>query len=340
MRETIVIRKNLHIIIIIISSILLILIAGLRPIGIDSDSYNYASILHVPLYGFNFTSIEPFVWLIIGLNRYLFSGNEQAFFLMFALLGVTLKLYAIKRISLFPMLSIITYISLYFVLHEMIQIRVGVAAGIFLLSLPDIARRNLTGYLFKTTLACMFHYSAIIMLVVYFFRPNKINKYFYMALPIIGISLAVTGDVILRLINIVIGFFPMILSYRMNLHIFLLGEGISADINLFNIYYSVLLLLYYFLLFNYGKMKSEYDLILIKIFGLMLFSFYALSSVPVLAFRVSEFLGVVLIILIPHSVFMFKQKAIATFSIMVVLITYFVFIMLSQNLNINVLSNL
>lgn len=70
--------------------------------------------------------------------------------MIYAILGVTLKLIAIRRYSLLPIFSIFTYISMYFILHEMTQIRAGVATAIFLFALEDIKDRNLKGYVFKT----------------------------------------------------------------------------------------------------------------------------------------------------------------------------------------------
>lgn len=146
--------KNLTIssktLILILVGILLILVAGLRPIGIDGDSLNYVGVLHVSLSEANFIDKEPTFWIINELNKILFGGNEQTFFLIFAILGVSLKLLAIKKLSLLPFYSIFVYICLYFILHEMTQIRVGVATAIFLLAIPDIYNRNFKTFLFKT----------------------------------------------------------------------------------------------------------------------------------------------------------------------------------------------
>jgi len=54
---------------------------------------------------------------------------------------------------------------------------------------------------------------------------------------------------------------------------------------------------------------------------------------PVLAFRVSEFFEVVLIFLIPHILLAIKEKTIASIPIIIWLSTYFIFIMIIQNLN-------
>lgn len=316
----------------ILVGILLILIAGFRPIGIDRDSLNYVEALSEPI---NLLSKEPFFWIIREINEILFSGSARTFFLIFAILGVALKLLAIKRLSLLPIFSIFTYICLYFVLHEMTQIRVGVASGIFLLSIPDVYNRNFKTFLFKTALATMFHYSAIMMLMVYFLNPRKMNFKLFCLLPLIGIfSIFIfNSKVMISMLNFISLYLPDFLSYKLKLYIYLIEQGIFNKINLFNVYYGSLLIFYYIMILCSRHFKSKYDMLLLKIFGLMLFLFYFFHAVPVLAFRVSEFFGVVLIILIPNFILIFKQKNMIRVILTIWLATYFIFIMVLRLLN-------
>ena len=71
--------------------ILLILIAGLRPIGIDCDSLSYVSVLNVSLSDVNFIDKEPTFWIIDEFNKILFAENVHTFFLIFAIISVSLK---------------------------------------------------------------------------------------------------------------------------------------------------------------------------------------------------------------------------------------------------------
>ena len=314
--------------------LLLILIAGLRPIGIDRDSLSYVSFLHISLSDANFINKEPAFWIINELNRILFGGNEHTFFLIFAIIGITLKFFAIKKLSLSPIFSVFTYVCLYFILHEMTQIRAGVATAIFLLAIQDIYNRNLKSFLLKTILAMMFHYSAIIMLPVYFLNPYKINFKFFFFLPIFGVFLMFIGINVITILNSFLSILPDFLANKAELYILLLDDGKFNEINVFNFYYGSLLLIYYIMLLYHNYFKSKYDVLLLKLFGLMLFFFYFLSSFPVLAFRVSEFFGVVLIILIPHFAIIFKEKTIAKIPLSLWLTVYLVVIMISRNLNI------
>jgi len=136
-----------------IIGIILILIAGLRPIGIDRDSVNYVDFLKIignhNIVFEDFLQKEPMFWIINKFNYIFFHGNIHIFFLIFAILGISLKLYAIRQLSTNILISLLSYILLFFILFDMTQIRVGVAIGIFLLSIPDIINNSTFAHKFQ-----------------------------------------------------------------------------------------------------------------------------------------------------------------------------------------------
>jgi len=298
--------------------VLLFFIAGFRPVGVDRDSESYAGFIQyfmvVPTY--NFLRIEPFFYLIVDVSKSLFDNVVRGVFILYALFGVSLKLYAIKKTSSFPLLSLIVYSCSYFVLHEMTQIRVGVAAAIFLLAIPDIVNRNLKSFLIKTALATLFHYVAIIMLFIYLINSKHNKQLFYLFLQLIGILLAIT-NVGKFIFMSIISFLPEFLSYKINLYLNMHKMGMFAEINVFNIYYCSLLIIYYFAIININKFKKGIDVLQIKIVGWMLFSFYFFSFLPVLAFRTSGFLGVSLIFFLPDLISIVREKLFMSFIVII-----------------------
>jgi hypothetical protein len=89
------------------------------------------------------------------------------------------------------------------------------------------------------------------------------------------------------------------------------GEEGFAEVHLFNSYFIFKLFIYYFFLYIYSffRNKSKYFNLLLKIFGLSLFLFTALSSVtPIVGYRMSEFFGVVEILLFPIIFLVFKSN--------------------------------
>ena len=71
----------------------------------------------------------------------------------------------------------------------MTQIRVGVAAGFFLLALKPLAERQFKKFILYILIASFFHYSAIILFPFWFITNKKFNKkewYFYLSLIPLG----------------------------------------------------------------------------------------------------------------------------------------------------------
>lgn len=219
------------------------------------------------------------------------------------------------------LLSLIVYLSLYFILHEMTQIRAGVAAGLFLLSIPDIYDRNFRKFIIKSLLAFSFHYSAIVMLPLYFLNPKKLNIIYFL-LPIVGFILAIFNLSQFFLLNF-IHMLPNFLAYKINIYLALLELGEHSEINIINVYSFLLFSIYFFCFFLYvkNKIKNNYDILFIKTLTISLFSFYFFSDVPVFAFRISEFLNIVVIIFLPNLIFYFKQKKLIL-SLMILFLLY------------------
>ncbi len=295
----------------ILIGIILIFIAGSRPIGLDKDifSYQYNVLNYSGLGTANFLNRAPFFWFIVELNKLLFGGQFRSFLFIYAILGVCFNLYAIKRLSANPLLSIFIYTCTFFILHEMTQIRVGVAAGIIMLAIRDIHYRNAKSYLLKISLAFMFHYSAIVALPFYFLKPKHINVKLYLILPLLGLAFAVIlhqyGDTILRMIVLIL---PDILSHKLNIYLNLSRSGIGNNINIYNSYYSSLFIIYYFSILHINKFHFKFDILFVEILGWTLFAFYFFSFLPVLSFRIAEISGMVIIFLLPSLVLIFKQK--------------------------------
>jgi len=288
-------------------ALILIVIAGFRPLEFFNDSDNYLMMIHS--YN-NIYDAEPTLWIINQINQRLLGGQDQIFFLIYAILGISIKIIAIKRNSLYPWLSVYLYICFYFLLHEMTQIRVGVAGSIFLLAIPEIANKNSKNYFIKTFFAVLFHYSAIIMVLVYFLSNRSLNKKLYFLLPGFGILIALISDFTLKIFNLLSIILPSFLSDKIIAYLTLKESDVFTEINIFNFFTLSLIVIYYFLLLNFDRIASKLNIILIKLFAIQIFIFYAFSSVPVFSGRLSEFLGLNIILLIPNILPMFKQKAI------------------------------
>ncbi|HDE1655161.1 TPA: EpsG family protein, partial [Klebsiella pneumoniae] len=96
---------------------------------------------------------EPGFWLILFINKFFFSNNISSFFLIYAALSISFKLILFYKLSSHPIVTLFLYISTYYFLHDMTQIRIGLACVFILWSLEDILQRNKLGFLIKVSFA-------------------------------------------------------------------------------------------------------------------------------------------------------------------------------------------
>ena len=258
----------------------LILIAALRNGNVVHDYDEYISI---------YNNIEDYntIEYSFKLIRYVVKAwfnQPLGLFIIYAILGVSLKLKAIYQLSSFYFLSVIIYISNFFLLHEMTQIRVGVAAGFFLLALKPLAERQ-------------------------FKKFNKKEWYFYLSLIPLGYLFTTFTYNILIYIPIE--------NIRLKLEMYKSLQESGAvgfsEANLFNPYFLFKCVIYYFIYFKYKQLENcnRYFPLLLKIYGFSLFIFPAFSFIPIVGYRLSELTGCVEIILYPLLVYCFTPKIIA-----------------------------
>ena len=121
---------------------ILVLVAGLREVGLDPDSINYEyAFIHYDDEELS-TAIEYSYFMISQILSSIVN-DVHILFLFYAFWGVLLKFKAFRILS--PdmwFVPVIVYLSFIFQLHEMTQIRTGVMSGLFLLAIQPIAERK------------------------------------------------------------------------------------------------------------------------------------------------------------------------------------------------------
>lgn len=156
----------------ILMGFVMVLIAGLREIGLDPDSENYEYSFHHYYQSTEMGMVEPSFTLISAILN-VFTDNVHLLFLVYAFLGVTIKLYAFKKNLQCIFVPMMLYISFYFVLHEMTQIRAGVVSALFLLAVYHIAKKEKRKALLLIIVGSFFHYSSLALLPTLMFGNKK-----------------------------------------------------------------------------------------------------------------------------------------------------------------------
>lgn len=249
--------------------------------------------------------IEPAFLLIREVARS--GGNIYLMFFLYALIGIGTKGIAINNITQLKFLTLCVYISNILILHDMTQMRAGVASGLFLLALPYLKDRKILKYITLISIATLFHYSAILFLFCCIFWVKKLatNKVFLWSIIPLGYLL---GGTIVD--PSLIPFEPLRLKLEMYQKLNESGTDGYTSLNLFNPYIIFRIILYYIILWKSSLIinKTPYFNVLIFIESIAIFVFPFLSFIPILGYRGSELLGVVEILLYPLMIYCFKPR--------------------------------
>ncbi|MCG2791919.1 MAG: EpsG family protein [Weeksellaceae bacterium] len=301
----------------LLSTILIILsltiFAGTR-LDIDNDYLMYYKNLYYvedSIKDFSQRSISMEWCMYIIPHFYeLFSSNKlflvRASLLTFAFLGVSTKLFAIKKYALVFSLSILLYCSNLFLMMEMTTIRAGVAAGIFLLAINDLEEKNHKAFFLKILLCFLFHNTSILFVIAWFLlRLDTRIKYYYFAIFIslifafakINILKVLFLDRIFPRIDI---YFKMMEWQRNE------GTNIFSFRSIFAIGIIILFGIYYKKL---QHIKYFENLFRIHIISVCLF-FLLSPTAEAFSIRTFEMFSVVQILLYPMIIYIFNKKII------------------------------
>lgn len=311
---------------------ILVVVSGFRPVGFDPDSINYANVVSENAVGSLFGVREPTFWLINFMSQISPLPAVTTFFLIYAFIGVSIKSWAILSLSERPLYSFFLYVMLYFVIHEMTQIRTGVAAAIYLFALHALHKGHLRVFLVLMAVATSFHFSAIVGLLALFGKYVGRSKYALLALPVGGIicSTVITSENLEFLGSY---FLPSQIQARLVFYLELMVEDRFSQINLFNPISTSFLIIYSFLVFKSPTSGTGFDRLLLVSLGFGVSAFYALSLLPVMAFRVMEFMSITVILLLPIAPKWFQKPRIASFLIAIWATSVFVIQSLIQLLD-------
>lgn len=251
--------------------------------------------------------IEPLSTLLFNISKSIFSHYTGMFFL-FALTSITIRLYSIVKLAPFLWTSIAIYLYQIFILHDLIQIRAAIASAIILYSIKPLYERKIWIYFLLTLIATLFHYSAIIMVPLWFINPYKIRRaLFYCIIPICYCC-ALLGFTLSHLVQYIpIGFIQNgFAAYELTMSV----QG--TEINILSWPQIVRCTIFIYLLASYKRIQRhyQYTIALLKIYAIGLCSYIILSDIPTFANRISELLFVYEILCFPLIAYTVKPKRI------------------------------
>lgn len=212
---------------------------------------------------------------------------------MYALAGITIKMYAFRKLSDFWFLPMIVFLGNYYMLQDMTQIRASVVTGILLLSIIPLSQGKRSKVFLMIFGCCLIHYSSLALLPMLFLNNKdlSVNKRWLWAMIVpFGYALS------LAKINILTELPIPYISSKIELYQELSEQGVKGDeINVFNAVVLVKMFTYLYVLYFYETIRyyNKYLPILVKMMGFSTLSYLTLSFLPTLAIRVSELYGIV-----------------------------------------------
>ncbi|MCI9607825.1 MAG: EpsG family protein [Muribaculaceae bacterium] len=286
-------------------SLLIILVVTLRDGSTLNDYANYVEIYN---YSDRITEVEPSFMLIKYISKPI--GGVVALFIIYSLLCTIIKLLAIKKLTDLYLLSILIYISNIMLLHDMTQIRAGVASALFLYAIPYLSKKCYLKYCLCILIATCFHYSGLLLFIpcIYWIKSLRQHKLFlYIIIPL-GYIL---GGTIFNVSHIPIES----IRFKLEMYQQLQASGAKGfqDLNLYNPYILFRICVYYILLSKRKiiSVHNKYTDCLLFIDAISIAIFPLFSSISLLGYRGSELIGVVELITYPFFYYIIKPKFIA-----------------------------
>ena len=263
--------------------------------------------------------LEP-AFRIITFVCGLFGVNPLGSLFVYALCGTSLMMYCIKRDSSYPWFSLMLFVSIYFILGEMIQIRQAVAIGFLLMSVKYIYEKDKGKFWLAFFGGICFHYSALAILPLYYLSPTKINKKAF--LIALGIC-AVVGQVINY------GYIVKLLNIGLISTLYYIKTA-NIDVSAIPpVYLNIRMLIqvaicvFFWIYSDAISGFNKYALLYLKIYTIGLSIFLLFYSLPDLADRLSTMFIVAEIMLIPLAIRIIKPEWVSKGVVMVIGLKYF-----------------
>ena len=308
--------------------IILLFVAAFRDGKYFFDYKNYENFVNNFTFSFSSFLGNEIGFIAITVISNVFTSPEIYFFFIFALVSLLIKFHALNKGADNFYFALFALVCIFYLPHELTQIRVSVAAGFFMLAYVYILKGNKKLFYLNCLLAFCFHFSALILFPLYFILRCKYRyNMFFLFLPILGFFLH-----LIEALKLVINFFiensPLIISTKLRIYHALVLDGEILKINLFNAQF--LLFLSLFLLFTIpqlsNKVNSFHDNRLVitwRLISLSIFCYFSFSYITVFAFRSYELLSVPIVLSLYSLVKYYKQKLILKTILVSVLVLYF-----------------
>lgn len=288
--------------------LVMILIAGMREVGSTPDTQSYEEMYYSREGNLMALLREPSFNIITDILQSMSLGINGLFF-AYAILAVPVQLSALWKFSKIPLLTLTIYISYYYMIHDMVQIRCAVASGLFLWAIYFYVERKKLYTLLFILAGTFFHYSAAAGLVIFFLGNGfpKWQRYILYAIVPVGLIVYFTHIDIFSIIPDEWGGLKL-MKYRT-----MREKGIDDELAGFKLESNLLIwmnfVLYYACIYyhDYLVKHFKYTSVAIKLLGVgFCFLFFVNALSQVVGNRMNDYFSVASVLLWTASVYAFS----------------------------------
>lgn len=294
----------------------LIYAAGFRTSGFDFENY---------LNGFNWNSFREPVFKFLVTFLHGMSASFRSFLVIVATFTVLITYkYLIKEDSSLYWLALLIFVSNYYIQHDYIQIRIGLACSIFLYQLYYIAKNEKKKAFILWILSCCCHFSMVIAGISFFISKKKISDlecYFFIGIFIFLFLFALKGFSVVSIAEHIPG-----ISFYYKLYKAAMEQGEQAVIKVYNPLY---LLRYFIFFLCLSKRKlllkfNENIFFYLRLYFCGILTFFLLAGIPAFAFRGSEIFFISELIIFPLTKNLFKDKNVGNIFVAFIALSFFI----------------
>ncbi len=285
-------------------AVLLILFGGLRATGFDYGMYEdiYKSIT---LSNRDDSLVEYGFALLLTISKF-FHLTFNAFLFILTAFCVIVKFPVIRKYSPYPILSLLLYFPISFLMSDMGQIRNSIALALVLWGYSDLFSNHERKFVVKVFIACIFHNSAIVILPIYWIIKsiNKISPWIIYSSIVLIIPLLFVD---IRDLFMLLTFLPQVLIYKIVFYTESEVYGQSVGLGL-SFILRILVLIGLFVFKKRGQERySYYDLLLnLYLAGVIIYILF--SSVEQFAVRFTNYFKMLEYIILPMFIILSKKK--------------------------------
>lgn len=255
---------------------------------------------YVDAYKYGSERIEYSFVLIAQISKSL--GSISYLFFIYACISIGIKMYLIKKISLHYWASLALYLSYFFVLHDLIQIRAGAASAFLLLSFYMLYKDKIKAGLLFWLLAIFFHYSAVIGIAAFFFKKIGYDRKKWTCVFIGGLIIGITGVLLLPSSLEGVEVLQYYLHYSDESYV-----EEHGGINFISVQQTVRYLVYFGIMYLSRYLDEKRGIFWFRLYFFGTLILCVASVIPAFAFRLSDLFYVTEIFVIPNAILQIKN---------------------------------